>query len=448
MLSRARRVVAAVRGYYGWRIVAFAALGLAFTGPGQTVGVSVFIDEIIPALDLTRSQVSFAYLVGTLTGALTLPVVGRWIDRFGVRIVMAAVGVGFAFALAGMSAVAGFASLLVGFTGIRMLGQGALGLVSTTSVTYWFERRRGLAIGIAVAVGSALMSLAPLALTGVISLVGWRAAYVVAGVAVGGVVTTIALAGMRDRPEDVGQATDGDDYDPEQPPPERTGWTRGEAMRTTMFWTITGAVAAVGLIGTGLQFHQISLLGEQGLSSVEAAANFVPQTGATIGATLLVGALVDRVHPRVLVIGCMSLLIAAMLMVQVVTPGVVAILYGLLLGTAGGGVRAIEPAAFPRMFGLAHVGAIRGAVMSVNVGSTSFGPLALAAGFDLTGSYTPAILALIVIPLGVIVLALFARVPGEGEGGGATRGEADADVSGDPGGGNPAHGDRGRGDAA
>lgn len=413
MLPRVRAVLAAVRGYYGWRIVVFAALGMAFTAPGQTVGVSVFVDEIIPALDLTRSQVSLAYLIGTLTGALTLPVVGRWIDRFGVRVVMATVGLGFAAALAGMSAVAGFASLLVGFTGIRMLGQGALGLVSTTSVTYWFERRRGLAIGITVASGAALMSLAPLLLTGIIGAVGWRASYLVAAVAVGAVVTTIALAGMRNRPEDVGQAVDGDAVDPEQPRPARGGWTRGAAMRTTMFWTITGAVAAVGLIGTGLQFHQISLLGEQGLSTVEAAANFVPQTGATIAATLLVGALVDRLHPRTLVIACMTLLLAAMLMVQVVTPGVVAIAYGLLLGTAGGGVRALEPAAFPRMFGLAHVGAIRGAVMSVNVGSTSFGPLALAAGFDLTGTYTPAILALAVLPIAVIVLALFAHTPGE-----------------------------------
>lgn len=54
------------RRFSGWRIVALAALTMAVTGPGQTVGVSAFVDPMIDGLDLTRSQVSGAYLVGTL----------------------------------------------------------------------------------------------------------------------------------------------------------------------------------------------------------------------------------------------------------------------------------------------------------------------------------------------------------------------------------------------
>jgi hypothetical protein len=63
-----------------------------------------------------------------------------------------------------MAGVGGLASLLVGFIGIRMLGQGALTLTATTSVTLWFDRRRGAAVGLTSAIGQALMSLAPLAL--------------------------------------------------------------------------------------------------------------------------------------------------------------------------------------------------------------------------------------------------------------------------------------------
>ncbi|HUG86400.1 MAG TPA: hypothetical protein VMM13_17670, partial [Euzebya sp.] len=77
--------------FSGWRIVAVAAATLAMTAPGQTVGVSVFVDHLIADLDLTRSAVSGAYLVGTLTGAMVLPFVGRWIDRFGVRLATAVI---------------------------------------------------------------------------------------------------------------------------------------------------------------------------------------------------------------------------------------------------------------------------------------------------------------------------------------------------------------------
>jgi len=58
-----------------------------------------------------------------------------------------------------------------------------------------------------------------------------------------------------------------------------------------MFWAVTAAVAASGMVTTGLAFHQISLLGERGLSPVQAAANFVPQTGAAITATVAMGVL-------------------------------------------------------------------------------------------------------------------------------------------------------------
>ncbi len=94
--------------FSGWRIVAVAAIALGMTGPGQTVGVSVFIDPMIEALGLTRSQVSGAYLIGTLSGAFALPHVGRFLDARGTRITMALVGL--------VSLVLGFAGIGVGST--------------------------------------------------------------------------------------------------------------------------------------------------------------------------------------------------------------------------------------------------------------------------------------------------------------------------------------------
>jgi hypothetical protein len=71
--------------FLGWRMVALAAVMLGLSGPGQTVGVSVFVDPMMASLDLTRSQVSTAYLVGTLLASLVLPRVGRALDDHGTR---------------------------------------------------------------------------------------------------------------------------------------------------------------------------------------------------------------------------------------------------------------------------------------------------------------------------------------------------------------------------
>ena len=401
------------RAFYGWRIVVLGAIGMALTAPGQTPGISVFIDELIPALDLSRSQVSLAYLVGTLTGALAMPLVGKWIDQYGVRLVMAGVGIAFGAALVGMSSVVGFVTLLLGFAGIRMLGQGSLMLVSTTAVALWFDRRRGLAMGLTMAAGGALMSLAPLVLAQVISGLGWRSAFIASGVVVSTLVLLVAIFGMRNSPEDVGQRVDGDAPVEKDAPevPRGPSWTRAEASRTLMFWAVGSGVAAVGLVGTGMQFHQISLLGEQGLSTTQAAANFIPQTGATIIATVGAGALADRIGIRTMVILAMGLLAAGMLLVQIASPGLLAVIYAVCLGAAGGSMRALEGTAFPRFFGVGHVGSIRGLVMSVSVGSTAFGPLALAHGFETTGSYVDVLRMLLFLPIGVAGLVWFAKTP-------------------------------------
>lgn len=404
--------------FSGWRIVAFAAIALGMTGPGQTVGISVFVDPMIDALALTRSEISTAYLIGTLAGATVLPRLGRLIDDRGARLAMAIVGGLFGLMLAGMAGVVGLITIVLGFMGVRMMGQGALSLVATTAVAPWFSRRRGFAIGVTTAVGSALLSLVPVLTRAVIiPAVGWRGAWLVLAAAVWLIVVPIALRGMIDRPDQVGQQPDGDaPLDAEaaavaDAEAAAVSFTRGEAMRTPMFWAVGGAVAATGMIGTGLAFHQIDLLGEQGLTPIQAAANFIPQTIAALTATLLVGSMVDWFSSRWVLTVSMALLAVAMIMVPFVTPGLVAVTYGMILGAAGSAARALEAASFPKLFGLRHVGAIRGVVTSISVGSTAFGPLALSMGHDLTGSYVQVLLVLLAFPVGVTILGLYAKIP-------------------------------------
>lgn len=397
--------------YYGWRIVALAAIALGMTAPGQTAGVSVFIDPMMEGLSLSRTEVSTAYLLGTLAGAVSMPWFGSLLDRRGVRYTLSVVAAAFSVLLAVMSGVQGIVTLTLGFVGIRMLGQGALGLVSSTAVAYWFDRRRGTALGITSALGQAILSIAPLALGLAVTGLGWRSAWIAAAITVGAVTLLIARTGMRDRPEDVEQLVDGRSRTAESRDTAPWGVTRAVAVRTPMFWAITGAVVTTGLIGTGLAFHQISILGEQGLSTIEAAANFVPQTIAGLFATLATGSLVDRIRPRTLLAVSMVLLVAAIVVLPHVSPGWSAALYGAAVGASGGSARALEAAAFPRFFGTLHLGSIRGVVMASSVAGTAFGPILLALGHAASGSYVPVLRWSLLLPAAIAVLGLVAPTP-------------------------------------
>lgn len=416
--------------FTGWRMVALSALMLGLTGPGQTVGISVFVDPMMATLDLTRSQVSTAYLIGTMAGAFALPRIGRALDDHGTRTTLTAIAVGFSAALAAMAGVRGIVTLALGLVGIRMLGQGALSLVATNAVAPWFDRRRGLAIGVVTAVGSSLIALQPLVTNVVIARVGWRSMWLLMAATVGVLLLVIARCGIIDRPEDIGQRRDGLRIEPIAgapagvPIPTRraserhaaTGasaqdFTRAEALRTPMFWALSGGTVATGMLTTAMAFHQIDLLGEQGLTAVQAAANFLPQTVATFSTVLLVGTLVDHIAPRWILLTSMLLLIAAMLAVPAVAPGPSAVAYGMALGASGAAARSLEAGAFPRMYGVRHLGAIRGAVTGIGVASTALGPIALAVGRTMTGDYVGVLRGLIILPALVAVLGVFAPPP-------------------------------------
>ena len=129
--------------FRGWWILVFATIATAATAPGQTIGVSSFVDPMIDDLGITRNALSAAYLIGTLTAATAAPWVGRRVDIHGVRASMLVICGAFVVAIAYMGTVRNIVMLVVGFTLIRLLGQGSLWLASSNAVSLWFSRRLG-----------------------------------------------------------------------------------------------------------------------------------------------------------------------------------------------------------------------------------------------------------------------------------------------------------------
>lgn len=394
----------------GWSMLLMATLAMALTAPGQTAAISVFVDPMLADLGLGRSAISAAYLVGTLVGALAMPWTGRAIDRFGVRRVMVPVALAFGAALIGFSFVEGIWGMTVGFLAVRMLGQGALTLITTTAVALSFQRRRGAALGIVLALGSVGISLAPLHLERIIAEQGWRTAWVIEGLVIWAVLLPIAVVGLRRRRPTMALTLGDGSADPS--PARAWGLTRGQALREPFFWLVTAAVAAAAMLATAVAFHQIDLLGERGLTPGEAAANFLPQTIAGLAATLVMGIISDRVAPRPLLASSTALLAASLLLATAVGPGWSSLAFGAVIGLAAGSIRALEAATLPRYFGVAHVGSIRGVVMAVGVGASAFGPILFAVGHDVLGSYGPTLVGGALIPIGLTVAALVIEPPG------------------------------------
>ncbi len=402
--------------FLGWRIAGLAIITGAMTGPGQTIGVSVSIDPLIAELGLSRPQISAAYLIGTLAGAAALLPVGSWIDRVGTRRAMRWIGLAFGIGLVVMAGVQGFVTLAIGFTLIRWLGQGALTLVSSLSITHWFERRRGQVFGLTAPAISGLMSLTPLILGLAVATYGVRAAWLLAAAAVWLVVIPIGHFGIVDRPSDVGQLPDGDKGPASTSfaaAAARISYTRGQAIIQPRFVLMSCVIGTAAMVSTGLNFHQISILSGAGLTATEAAAMFVPQIMGMIAGGLAVGAMADRLPARVLLAASMFLLICALAMVRYLEPGWQVFVYTVLLGAAGGAHFPLVPTVLPRWFGLANIGGIQGVSMLVIVGASAVGPVTVALLSAGAGGYPAAAWWLASIPLATGLGALWITEPAQ-----------------------------------
>ena len=438
---RPSRLVAGSRIYYGWWVIAAGTLGAMMTNPGQTTGVSVFLDHIIADLGLSRSGISALYLGGTLLGSLTLPFAGRFIDRRGPRTAVIVFSSAFALACAWMGLAFEAFTLLIGFTLIRALGQGALTLVSAHVIAIWFVRKRGVAIGL-LGIGTALASAGfPILIETLIGAFGWRTSYVLLGGLIAVTILPIGALVFRDRPEayglvpdgvapvqapgsddgdsggddDRGDDTSGDDAD-DDPDDDATSrvteidYTLPEARRTVTFWLFVAGLTFASALGTGLVFHHFSILGEGGVSRADAALAFVWFGVASASSNLTTGALIRRVPPRFL-LSAMLLMLSASLVLAGFVPGPeVIVFYGLLLGVRSGMFGSLDGNVFAYYFGRTHLGTVKGfATTSLVVGS-AVGPLLMAAGYDLLGSYTVTMLICAVPPLALGVTAPFLRL--------------------------------------
>jgi MFS family permease len=358
-------------------LVTFAALvGTFATTPGQTVGVSSFIDPVASDLGLTRDNVLVLYSVGTFLGILTAPSIGRLVDRFGPRRLIVPVAVALAGACGFMSLAWGAWSLALGFVLLRATAIAGLSLVSAQMVNLWFDRFRGRVTALAM-MGLALGGLiVPPFAEAIMRADGWRSAYLALGAGVLGIMLPVGLAFYRDRPDEQsardfgrpGRSVSADVGD---------GLTLAQAARTTVFWYLTALTLLVNAVNTALLLDHIRAMGAAGLDRYEAIGLLGAVTTTQAAATLAAGMLVDRFGARPVGLLGLATLATSVICIMAV-PGLGGgLAYALTLGAMIGILQVAHSSGLAESFGIAHLGSIRGTTFVVGVSGAAAGPLPL-----------------------------------------------------------------------
>lgn len=396
--------------FYGWVVVAIAALAMVGTLPGRTQGLGLITEPLMRDVGLSRMRYAEINLVATLAGALFCLGIGRLIDRRGSRLVLTIVALLLGGVVIAMSRAASFGAVLLFVTLTRGLGQSALSVVSLAMVGKWFRRR----LTRAMAVYSLLMSLGFMAafpLVGALVLsYGWRTAWAAIGVAIVAGLAPLAWLFVRSVPEEIGEEVDGAPAGGSAASAHE-GATLAQALRTPAFWVFAIATALYGLVASGIGLFNESILAERGFAPAIYHQALAVTAMTALAGNFLSGALAGRASLRVLLLAALIMLAAGLAALPHVSSVTHVMAQAVAMGLAGGFVMVVFFSFWGRAFGQAHLGRIQGAAQALTVVASAVGPLLFAWGVEQTGSYAAGFHLLAIVVGMVAAAALLVRLP-------------------------------------
>jgi len=332
---------------------------------------------------------------------------GWALDRYGPRIVVLLMGLFTGLSLLLTSQTDSLWQLFITYSLLLAMGTGTMYVVSMSTVSRWFDKKRGSALGLAgSSAGSGPLFMAPFA-TYIISNFGWRTAYFVMGLIAWLIVIPLSRLLKRD-PYEIealpdGVKSDSHDIGEKEDGIRLSGLPLSQVFRTRSFWLVIFIfllnASNIFLVMTHLVRHARDI----NFSPMEAATVLSLLGGVAVVGRVILGIASDRVGRKVTVIFCALLQAGAMVWLIWAQDLWMLYLFALVYGFAYGGMIPVTAALVSDTFGLGRIGAILGLLeISFGIGA-AIGPTVGGLIFDARGSYS---LAFLLGAVAMLVVAL------------------------------------------
>lgn len=394
---------------FRWGVVAASMLVCAATF-GIPSSFGVLFKAVQEELQGSRTTISGAVSVYIFLQSAVAILWGWCADRYGIRLVIGTGSLLIGLGLFLTSRISEMQELYLTYGTIFAVGVAAVYVPLVSNVAAWFDRRRGLALGM-VASGTGLGTIAlPLIVERLVSLYGWRTAFVaMALVAVAVILAAVPF--LRSVPRKQGAA-------PGRPgPPVESPSVRqvsvGQALRGRAFWVVFFMYLLSFLCLHMVLIHLVPRATDAGVASI-AAAGLVSAIGAfSIVGKLVGGAAGDRFGGRRAFIAVMLLQGLAFLWLSLSYQTWMFYLFAIVFGLSYGGWMPLFPALAAQLFGARHLGAVFGALTLGAALGGAAGPALAGYVFDAWGSYSVAFVAGAAVSLVGLALAAggLARAP-------------------------------------
>ena len=389
--------------FYGWWLVLMALACMVVGGPVVTFTFGTFVGPLHDAYGWSRAQLSLGPSLALIGATLSQPILGRCVDRFGSRWAIFVCAFGFGASWIGLFFVSdALWQFYVLYFSLGAFGAGVGPVTLAPVLSHWFEKKRGLAFGLAmIGIGLGGFLMVPLA-QWLIDIYGWRAAYAVIGGLVWVVVFSVVGLLLRERPEPYGLLPDGASASPQastgsNTSPSALSLSLQQAWRTRSFWCLFTAFFLSSVVIHGVLIHLIPLLTDQGLSRQRAASYLAVLALSSTVARAGAGFLADWAHVR-WAMGAKYVafgsFMAASLGISWLWQGTDALsitIFVILFGLSLGAEMDLFPYMTSRCFGLGAFGELYAYVLVAFGLGGMVGPYLTGTLYELNGSYASAL---------------------------------------------------------
>ena len=193
--------------FFGWYIVGASFLISLYVSGSINLGFTAVFEPIAHEMGWSYIQISLAASLRGLETGLLAPLAGMLIDRWGPRPVVMSGAVLTGFGLLLLSRINSLAMFYTAFIFLAAGLSTANSALLMTAVANWFQKKAGLAMGIAasgVAFGGLLIPL----ITLLVDTFGWRPAMVIIALGMWAIPLPLSLM-LRHKPEHYGCRPDG-----------------------------------------------------------------------------------------------------------------------------------------------------------------------------------------------------------------------------------------------
>ncbi len=296
--------------HYGW-VVAGTTFFVMLATAAAMGSAGVLIGPLEQEFGWSNAQISGALAVRFALFGLLGPFAAAFLNRFGIRSVVVTALLLIVGGLLGSLAMTQFWQMVVLWGIVIGVGTGMTALVlGATVASRWFEKRRGLVVGLMTASNATGQLIFLPLLATLTETVGWRSAMTLV-VALLLTALLLALVLMRDRPSDLGLAPYGGIAVVPAPVQDASLWALvstplaalRDASKTSVFWVLFVTFFVCGLSTNGLiQTHWVSICGDVGISAISAAGMLALIGAFDFVGTVVSGWLSDRYDNRYLLL--------------------------------------------------------------------------------------------------------------------------------------------------